>query len=59
MGRRAVLLAQTVMMPMMGAGFFSMAMGGMMAAMGSLIGHLLYGALLGAIAGGPEPAAAS
>jgi len=53
------LLAQTVMMPMMGAGFFSMAMGGMMAAMGSLIGHLLYGALLGAIAGGPEPAAAS
>ncbi len=53
------LLAQTVVMPMMGAGFFSMAMGGMMAAMGSLIGHLLYGVLLGAIAGGPEPAAAS
>lgn len=39
---------------MMGGGFFSMAMGGMMAVMGSLIGHLLYGSILGAIAGGPE-----
>ena len=48
------LLAQTIVMPMMGGGFFSMAMGGMMAAMGSLIGHLLYGSLLGAIAGAPE-----
>jgi hypothetical protein len=47
-------LAQTVVMPMMGGGFFSMAMGGMMAVMGSLIGHLLYGSILGAIAGGPE-----
>ncbi|MBA3884248.1 MAG: hypothetical protein H0X67_00780 [Acidobacteria bacterium] len=45
------LLAQVVVMPMMGAGFFSMAMGGMMAAGGSLIGHVLYGAILGAIAG--------
>ena len=54
------LLAQVMVMPMMGAGFFSMAMGGMMAAMGSLIGHLLYGSILGAIAGAPEatPAAA-
>jgi uncharacterized membrane protein YagU involved in acid resistance len=48
------LLAQTVVMPMMGGGFFSMAMGGMMAAMGSLIGHLVYGVLLGGIAGGTE-----
>lgn len=48
------LVAQAVVMPMMGAGFFSMAMGGMMAAMGSLIGHLLYGSILGAIAGGAE-----
>ncbi len=48
------LLAQVMVMPMMGAGFFSMAMGGMMAAMGSLVGHLLYGSLLGAIAGAPE-----
>lgn len=48
------LLAQIMVMPMMGGGFFSMAMGGMMAAMGSLIGHLLYGGILGAIAGAPE-----
>ena len=48
------LLAQVVVMPMMGGGFFSMAMGGMMAAIGSLIGHLLYGSILGAIAGVPE-----
>lgn len=46
------VLAQTIVMPMMGAGFFSANVGGAMAAMGSLIGHLLYGAALGAIAGG-------
>lgn len=49
------LVAQTVVMPMMGAGLFSSAMGGMMAAMGSLIGHILYGSLLGTIASAPEP----
>lgn len=48
------LLAQTVVMPMMGAGFFSANMGGMMAVMGSLGGHVLYGAILGAIGGAPE-----
>ena len=48
------LVAQTVVMPMMGAGVFSSAMGGMMAVMGSLIGHILYGSLLGAIASAPE-----
>jgi uncharacterized membrane protein YagU involved in acid resistance len=48
------VLAQVVVMPMMGGGLFSSAMGGMMAAIGSLIGHLLYGGLLGAIAGSPE-----
>lgn len=52
------LVAQAVVMPMMGAGFFSMATGGMMAAAGSLMGHLMYGALLGAVAGTPAPAAA-
>ncbi len=51
------LVAQAVVMPMMGAGFFSMATGGMMAAAGSLMGHLMYGALLGAVAG-TAPAAA-
>jgi hypothetical protein len=49
------LIAQTVVMPMMGAGLFSSAMGGAMAAMGSLIGHVLYGSLLGVIASAPEP----
>ena len=49
------LVAQTVVMPMMGAGLFSSAMGGVMAAMGSLIGHVLYGSLLGTIASAPEP----
>jgi hypothetical protein len=45
------LLAQVVVMPMMGAGFFS---GSVMAAMGSLIGHVAYGWLLGWIAGSPK-----
>jgi len=49
------IIAQTVVMPMMGAGLFSSAMGGAMAAMGSLIGHVLYGSLLGVIASAPEP----
>ena len=42
------LLAQVVVMPMMGAGFFC---GSLMAAMGSLMGHLAYGWLFGWIAG--------
>ena len=45
------LVAQLVIIPMVGAGVFSAAAGGMMAAAGSLGGHLLYGALLGSIAG--------
>jgi hypothetical protein len=40
---------------MMGGGLYSGAMGGMMAAMGSMIGHILYGSLLGIIASAPEP----
>jgi hypothetical protein len=42
-------------MPMMGGGLFSSNMGGLMAAMGSLVGHVLYGSLLGVIVGAPEP----
>jgi hypothetical protein len=49
------LIAQTMVLPMMGGGVFSSAMGGMMAAMGSLIGHVLYGSLLGVIASAPQP----
>jgi hypothetical protein len=36
---------------MMGSGFFSANAGGMMAVGGSLIGHIVYGALLGVITG--------
>jgi hypothetical protein len=49
------LMAQVVVMPMMGAGLLSNQMGGAMAAMGSLVGHLLYGSLLGVMAGGAQP----
>ncbi len=44
-------LAQAVVMPMMGGGFFSANMGGMKAVIGSLLGHVVYGGLLGWIAG--------
>ncbi|MEX2180880.1 MAG: DUF6789 family protein [Gemmatimonadaceae bacterium] len=46
------LLAQVAVMPMMGMGFFS---GSMMMAGGSLVGHLVYGAVVGAIYGLPAP----
>ncbi len=45
------LIAQVMVMPMMGAGFFSSAAGGMMAAIASFLGHLLYDGILGSIAG--------
>jgi uncharacterized membrane protein YagU involved in acid resistance len=45
------VLAQIVVMPMMGAGLFGLRMGGVMPALGSLMGHIVYGALLGLIAG--------
>lgn len=45
------LLAQVVMMPIMGMGFFS---GSFAPAMGSLVGHLVYGAVVGAIVGEPQ-----
>ena len=43
------LIAQTMVMPMMGAGLFSAAAGGMVAAVGSLVGHVLYGTILGTV----------
>lgn len=46
------LVAGLLVMPMMGAGFFGTANGGIMAAGASLMGHIVYGALLGLIAGG-------
>jgi hypothetical protein len=48
------VVAQVAVMPMMGAGFFSANMGGVMAAAGSLVGHAIYGTLLGALAGSPH-----
>lgn len=50
------LLAQVVVMPMMGTGMFS---GSMMMAGGSLLGHLLYGATVGAVYGAPAPSTLS
>jgi uncharacterized membrane protein YagU involved in acid resistance len=52
------LVAQLVVMPMMGAGVFSANAGGTMAAVASLMGHVVYGSLLGAIGGAPARAAA-
>lgn len=46
------LVAQVVVMPMIGAGFFSSNVG-MPSAVASLMGHLVYGILLGVVAGGP------
>ncbi len=45
------VLAATMVMPMAGGGFLMSNIGGMMALVASLIGHLVYGGLLGAIAG--------
>lgn len=46
------LVAASMVMPMAGAGFFMSEIGGMKAVMAALMGHVVYGALLGAIAGG-------
>ena len=48
---------EIVMLPMIGGGIFSTEMGGMKAVMAALIGHLIYGSILGAIAGGAPPPA--
>jgi uncharacterized membrane protein YagU involved in acid resistance len=47
------LIAMVVVMPMMGMPAFG---GAATVGMGSLIGHLVYGAVVGAIYGPPEPA---
>lgn len=46
-------LMELMVMPMLGAGVFNSQMGGTMTVVGVLIAHLLYGSLLGAIAGSP------
>lgn len=45
------LIAETMVMPMACAGFFMSEIGGMKAVMAALMGHLVYGGLLGVIAG--------
>jgi hypothetical protein len=45
------LAAEAMVMPMAGAGFFSSEIGGAKAVFAALVGHLVYGALLGHIAG--------
>ncbi len=45
---------ELVMVPMMGGGMFSSQMGGIKAVMAALLGHLVYGAIFGAITGGNE-----
>ena len=49
--------AVVMVMPMAGAGFLMSNIGGMMAVMAALMGHLVYGGLLGAIAGSGETTA--
>ncbi|MBI4420334.1 MAG: hypothetical protein HY560_05870 [Gemmatimonadetes bacterium] len=56
-GFAVFLVAQIVVTPMMGGGVFSG--GNVPMIMGSLIGHLVYGALVGAIYGLPPEAAPS
>jgi len=46
------LMAQVAVMPMMGMGLFS---GSLPVAMGSLVGHLMYGAAIGAVIGSAQP----
>ena len=50
------LLAQLVMLPSMGSGFFGAKAGGVPSALSSLLGHLVYGLALGVLAGAPEEA---
>jgi uncharacterized membrane protein YagU involved in acid resistance len=47
---------ETVIMPMMGGGIFSTDMGGMKAVVAALAAHLVYGSILGAVAGAPAVA---
>ncbi len=53
------IAAVVMVMPMAGAGFLMANIGGMMAVMAALMGHLVYGGLLGALAGGESKAHAA
>jgi uncharacterized membrane protein YagU involved in acid resistance len=47
-------LAESLITPMLGSGFFGDTSGGLRAALSSLTGHLVYGGLQGVIAGSRE-----
>ncbi len=46
------LISQGIVLPALGDGFFGARTGGFMAAIGSLLGHVAYGLVLGFVAGG-------
>jgi uncharacterized membrane protein YagU involved in acid resistance len=48
------LLAETIFVPLVGGGVFHTAQGGIAAVIAVLIGHVIYGIVLGVIAGGPR-----
>jgi hypothetical protein len=50
------LMAQLLVMPMIGAGVFSSRMGGLMAVVASFMAHVGYGAFVGTIGGGAAAA---
>lgn len=52
-GALVFLMAQVAVMPMMGAGVFSG--GNVPMIMGSLIGHLVFGSIVGVVASAPRP----
>ena len=45
------LMSQVLIMPLMGAGLFSANAGGVVSCVASFLGHMVYGGLLGALAG--------
>jgi hypothetical protein len=49
------LALETLVAPLLGAGVFSAALGGVPAALRALLGYLVYGATLGGMAGAPAP----
>jgi uncharacterized membrane protein YagU involved in acid resistance len=48
------MLVEMVVMPLTGAGFFSAHAGGTGSVIAALLGHLVYGVALGAVAGAPK-----
>ena len=48
------IVAESVIMPMAGNGFWSADIGGAKAVMAAFVGHMVYGALLGGVAGKGE-----